>query len=685
MGVGSLQEFSDKLKVTMPAMHQRVCQRLGVKLKKVEPVSPEDEARYIDTILRTGEEPEPRDGGTHPDSSGGADLAAFARLGIKVHPGRVDFHAGEAVLHASLFDVCRALVDGWAGVRDAQCSVRQISGGITNMLYRVTARREGEDPPMGAADAALVRVYGDKTELMIDRLKDTTVFAELAALKFGPPFHGAFGNGRVEGWCEMRPLDAAEIRLRCFAAPIARTMGRMHRLLPSSGGARDRPVLWTVLNKWLGMVAEIEFAYDEGKRADLARLDPGRLRAELAWLKTRLPTGSGSGHEAGRGPARDNMRAAMRACAWKYASEIVFTHHDVLGGNVLTSAPPPPTAGDSAGEPADGPAGSRAPQTMFIDFEYGGYDYRGFDIANHFCEYAGFDADFERWYPAERDQLAFFRDYVEAAGYPVEATRAGTAFDFETFAVELHAIVCRFALASHFLWGLWGIIQARHSPIDFDFMGYARDRFKGYYFHKGLWAADLFGDVFSGHGRDVAIAAHVRVNTLHVKSDSRYAEDETKRARQLCTFLEWVAYHMAMGIEHVYVHSFNDHFFHASSEVQQLVIDGHVTLMPFDVAAYDPFTGCRQRFQGIEKLPQDEVLHRFSARFQWALMCDIDEFVVIKSQSRSLRRFLAKHGQTAAKPSVIQMLTRDAVLGGHWDAARGEKFSPAFPERGVKS
>jgi hypothetical protein len=31
----------------------------------------------------------------------------------------------------------------------------------------------------------------------------------------------------------------------------------------------------------------------------------------------------------------------------------------------------------------------------FIDFEYGSYSYRGYDIANHFNEYAGFDCEYD--------------------------------------------------------------------------------------------------------------------------------------------------------------------------------------------------------------------------------------------------------------------------------------------------
>lgn len=33
----------------------------------------------------------------------------------------------------------------------------------------------------------------------------------------------------------------------------------------------------------------------------------------------------------------------------------------------------------------------------FIDFEYGSYNYRGFDIGNHFNEYAGYDCDYSMY------------------------------------------------------------------------------------------------------------------------------------------------------------------------------------------------------------------------------------------------------------------------------------------------
>ena len=56
-----------------------------------------------------------------------------------------------------------------------------------------------------------------------------------------------------------------------------------------------------------------------------------------------------------------------------FALEAVFTHNDLLSGNVMI----PLTffeGGDSAID-----------QIRFIDYEYAGYNARAFDVANHFC------------------------------------------------------------------------------------------------------------------------------------------------------------------------------------------------------------------------------------------------------------------------------------------------------------
>ncbi len=54
---------------------------------------------------------------------------------------------------------------------------------------------------------------------------------------------------------------------------------------------------------------------------------------------------------------------------------------------------------------------------QFIDFEYGSYNYRGYDFANNWCEYAGFEGDYSR-YPDERQQALFVTNYLQQQGNP---------------------------------------------------------------------------------------------------------------------------------------------------------------------------------------------------------------------------------------------------------------------------
>jgi choline/ethanolamine kinase len=42
----------------------------------------------------------------------------------------------------------------------------------------------------------------------------------------------------------------------------------------------------------------------------------------------------------------------------------------------------------------------------------------------------------------------------------------------------------KYTLASHLIWALWGIISEHVNDIDFDYMGYARQRFEQYWLKK---------------------------------------------------------------------------------------------------------------------------------------------------------------------------------------------------------
>eukprot|EP00878_Enallax_costatus_P046645 GHUV01056890.1.p1 GENE.GHUV01056890.1~~GHUV01056890.1.p1 ORF type:complete len:271 (+),score=63.88 GHUV01056890.1:192-1004(+) len=141
-------------------------------------------------------------------------------------------------------------------------------------------------------------------------------------------------------------------------------------------------------------------------------------------------------------------------------SPVVFGHNDLLSGNILVLQQP---GFDPEDPDREGPVG-------FIDYEYGAYTYRGFDIGNHFTEYAGFEGDYTR-YPNKEQQELFFRHYLAADN--------GTAADTPLPSDQLDRLSAEanvWALASHLYWGIWALIQACHSPMDFDYIQFSNTR-----------------------------------------------------------------------------------------------------------------------------------------------------------------------------------------------------------------
>lgn len=97
-----------------------------------------------------------------------------------------------------------------------------------------------------------------------------------------------------------------------------------------------------------------------------------------------------------------------------------------------------------------------------IDFEYCSYNYRAFDIANHFAEwqydYTEKCAPFFRHtgnYPSESQQVRFVRAYLDEMGSK------------ESVQAVLDEVKV-FTLVSHFFWALWAVVNTQ-SQITFGY------------------------------------------------------------------------------------------------------------------------------------------------------------------------------------------------------------------------
>jgi ethanolamine kinase len=82
-------------------------------------------------------------------------------------------------------------------------------------------------------------------------------------------------------------------------------------------------------------------------------------------------------------------------------------------------------------------------------------------------------------YPDQEFQRAWLRVYLREfnALAPHSLTNGDATGDIDSVdpkeedVESMLVLVNKFALASHFLWGNWALVQAEHSTIDFDYLG----------------------------------------------------------------------------------------------------------------------------------------------------------------------------------------------------------------------
>lgn len=133
----------------------------------------------------------------------------------------------------------------------------------------------------------------------------------------------------------------------------------------------------------------------------------------VVWLFTQRTSGGGEEELS------DRMKGRI------FAMEEVLCHNDLLSGNIMV---------DSQQEGEE--SGKGIMHMKFIDYEYGGYNYRAFDLSNHFCgkefflfsclesslklpslpffppEYTGYNCDYINEFPNHLQRIFFLKNYL---------------------------------------------------------------------------------------------------------------------------------------------------------------------------------------------------------------------------------------------------------------------------------
>ncbi|XP_054998113.1 choline kinase alpha isoform X2 [Sorex araneus] len=340
---------------------------------------------------------------------------------------------------------CKEFLPGaWRGLREDQFHISVIRGGLSNMLFQCsfpdTLATVGDEPRK-----VLLRLYGAILKMGAEAMVlESVMFAILAERSLGPKLYGIFPQGRLEQFIPSRRLDTGELSLPDISAEIAEKMATFHGMkMPFN---KEPRWLFGTMEKYLSQVLRVKFT-GEARAQQLHRLLGYDLPREL-----------------------ERLRSLLTATP----SPVVFCHNDCQEGNILL---------------LEGREDSPTQKLMLIDFEYSSYNYRGFDIGNHFCEWM-YDYSCEKFpffrasphqYPSREQQLHFISSYLAAFQEEFASLSSEERSRMEE---DMLVEVNRFALASHFFWGLWSIVQAKISSIEFGYMDYAQARFDAYFEQK---------------------------------------------------------------------------------------------------------------------------------------------------------------------------------------------------------
>lgn len=344
------------------------------------------------------------------------------------------------------FAWCRDFLSGaWKTIDEEDFQISIVSGGLSNLLYLCClphhVRCVGGEPRQ-----VLLRVYGAILQGVDSLVLESVMFAILAERTLGPKLYGIFPEGRLEEYLPNTCMRTDQLSDSAISAEIATKLARFHKM--SMPFNKEPKWLFGTIDKYMDQVMNLSFTR-EAHVKKYNKLMKHDLPAEL-----------------------ESLHALLAATP----SPVVFCHNDVQEGNILI---------------LDKENHNSRDRLMLIDFEYSSYNYRGFDFGNHFCEWM-YNYTYNQWpfykataedYPTREQQLHFIRSYLAEQKKYTAITVDQTQLE-EDMIVEAN----RYALASHFLWGLWSIIQAKISKIEFGYMDYALCRFDAYFKLKKLWS-----------------------------------------------------------------------------------------------------------------------------------------------------------------------------------------------------
>lgn len=256
---------------------------------------------------------------------------------------------------------------------------------------------------------SIVRIYGNNTEQIIDRVSEQANIRKANLIKI----YASFDNGMVCSFQEGRTIDVPMMSDPLISDKLARKLALLHKSTYFENNTKN-----IVFDRILNFINKTNPEFEKnGKKVDIEALlhTFSILKNEITALMRNRP--------------------------------LALTHNDLLSGNILWD-------GEDVG---------------FVDYEYSGYTWPEYDIANHFLEWCGFELDLTR-FPSYQQQICFIKIYLTNL-YGKEPEQK----EVEQWQTRVDKLVH----LSHLFWGSWAFFQAANSSVNFP------------YFEYGLWRIKL--------------------------------------------------------------------------------------------------------------------------------------------------------------------------------------------------
>jgi choline/ethanolamine kinase len=363
-------------------------------------------------------------------------------------------------------------------------NITPIEGGLSNHLLLLSVPTTSYEHYDGSkrvdhTEQLLIRIQGvtqERNDGKYVQYSEPEIACHLAESGIGPQCYGRFLNGRIEEFYpNMRTLTCREILNPVFNREIAKHMARFHLTeLPQSTNKTNDDLrhecemkgdIWGRVDEWIQKA--LTYSSQRSRKVDVHLTQD--VCAQWNWIKSSFRSRLMNNMNAHNHQQRDCLNWEYRA--EEYCSELVFAHMDLQSLNILTPNGDPECV---------------SPIIRLIDFEYSGWNSRGADIANTFCECCDMNnlkANYESEYPTNDQQKSFFQQYIRTFDETL-AEQLDDSESWDSFLIAMISEVGKYSVISHIGWAAWSLVQAIESSIDFDYIMYAKVRLEGYWFSK---------------------------------------------------------------------------------------------------------------------------------------------------------------------------------------------------------